>query len=441
MAGTRLTQPTASILEHFAGLAPEPEWAFTHLTQAQTSYATHGYHRYPAKFIPQLAARLIEDYSGLGDTVLDPFMGSGTTLVEAKRLGRPSIGVDINPVAHLVAEAKTRALEPTLLQGSIARVHDRVMSNLQPSLFSQRPLPRYSLDWHERLRYWFPDDVLQALSQIQCAFETLDDSVQPFFRCAFSNILKPVSWWLDRSVKPVRKLGKPIRDPVQVFFRHVRRMARGNREYWELLQKAGTLDTPARCYCADARALPVPDQSVDLIVTSPPYVTSYEYADLHQLSALWFQMTTDLREFRQGFIGRSNGIHEPVGNLHSPLAEAIVTKLSAVNPRKAREVALYFAEMYACFTEWRRVMRSGGYACIVIGNTHLSGVEVQNAQVFAEQLMTLGFVLERVILREIPSKILPRTRDKQTGKFTKTDDADYLAYPTEYIIVFRCWKE
>jgi hypothetical protein len=97
--------------------------------------------------------------------------------------------------------------------------------------------------------------------------------------------------------------------------------------------------------------------------------------------------------------------------------------------------------MYACFTEWRRVMRPDGYACIVIGNTHLSGVEVQNAQVFAEQLATLGFALERVILREIPSKILPRTRDKQTGKFAKTHDADYLAYPTEYIIVFRCWKE
>jgi hypothetical protein len=93
--------------------------------------------------------------------------------------------------------------------------------------------------------------------------------------------------------------------------------------------------------------------------------------------------------------------------------------------------------MYACFTEWRRVMRSGGYACIVIGNTCLNGVEVQNAQVFAEQLATLGFALTRVILREIPSKILPRTRDKQTGKFAKTHSADYLAYPTEYILVFH----
>jgi DNA modification methylase len=439
MAGTGLANSTTSILERFAGLAPEPEWAFAHLTQAQTSYATHGYHRYPAKFIPQLAARLIEGYSQPGNTVLDPFMGSGTTLVEAKRLGRPSVGVDINPVAHLVAEAKTRALEPSLLQGAIACVHDRVTSSLQPSLFSQQPLPTDCSDWHERLRYWFRDDVLQALSQIQCAFESLEEAVQPFFRCALSHTLKPVSWWHDRSVKPMRKLDKPIPDPVQVFFRHVRRMARGNREYWELLQKTGTRDTPAHCYCTDARALPLPDRSVDLIVTSPPYVTSYEYADLHQLSALWFQMTTDLREFRQGFIGRSNGIHEPVGNLHSPLAETIVSLLSEFSPRKAREVALYFAEMYTCFTEWRRVMRPGGYACIVIGNTHLSGIEVQNAQVFAEQLATLGFVLERVVLREIPSKILPRTRDKETGKFAKTQDADYLAYPTEYVLAFRHW--
>ena len=51
------------MLEQFTGLTTDPEWAFAHLTQAQTSYATHGYHRYPAKFIPQLAARLIEDYS------------------------------------------------------------------------------------------------------------------------------------------------------------------------------------------------------------------------------------------------------------------------------------------------------------------------------------------------------------------------------------------
>jgi DNA modification methylase len=437
MAGTRLTEPVAPTLERFEGLVPDSEWAFAHLTQAQTNYATHGYHRYPAKFIPQLVAKLIEAYSCPGDTVLDPFMGSGTALVEAKRLGRPSMGVDINPVAHLVAEAKVRALEPRMLDEAIAHVWERLMFQLQPSLFSWNAPLMGETCWHERLRYWFREDVLHTLYQIQQSFETLGDAVQPFFRCALSHTLKPVSWWHDRSVKPMRKLDKPIPDPLHVFFRHVKRMARGNRDYWAILTAAGTLDTPVSCYCADARDLPVPDGSVDLIVTSPPYVTSYEYADLHQLSALWFQMTTDLRAFRRDFIGRSNGVHEPLGDLHSPLAEQIVERLAVCNPRKAKEVALYFAEMYACFTHWRRVLRVGGHACIVIGNTHLNGIEVQNAQVFAEQLQTLGFVLERVILREIPTKILPRTRDKQTGKFAKSQDADYLAYPMEYILVLR----
>ncbi|MCS7227106.1 MAG: site-specific DNA-methyltransferase, partial [Gloeomargarita sp. SKYB31] len=100
------------MLTLFEGLVPDPSWAFLELTQKQTSYATHGYHRYPAKFIPQLAARLIQEYSVEGDLVIDPFMGSGTALVEAKLLKRSSVGVDINPVAHLVACAKTQAVEP-----------------------------------------------------------------------------------------------------------------------------------------------------------------------------------------------------------------------------------------------------------------------------------------------------------------------------------------
>ena len=89
MAGARLADSIASVLEQFTELTPDPEWAFAHLTQAQTSYTTHGYHRYPAKFIPQLAARLIEDYSRPGDTVLDPFMGSLTSAISSRREHTP----------------------------------------------------------------------------------------------------------------------------------------------------------------------------------------------------------------------------------------------------------------------------------------------------------------------------------------------------------------
>lgn len=435
MVGSRI----ATVLDAFNGLTPDPSWAFLDLTQKQTRYATHGYHRYPAKFIPQLAARLMREYSHEGDLVIDPFMGSGTTLVEAKLLRRLSVGVDINPVAHLVAHAKTQAIEPARLAHAQNRLTERLVASAQPNLFEppNTNLP-VNAEWHERLRYWFSESTLRQLARIQHAINELEnEDERVFFNCALSHTLKSVSYWHDRSVKPMRKLDKSIPDAFEVFLRHAKRMAQGNREFWNLLCERDALNIPALPYCTDARELPVADETAALVVTSPPYVTSYEYADLHQLSVLWFRWASDLRMFRERFIGRSNSVHGSSDEMNSPLAERITAQIMETNSRKAREVALYFAEMLACFREVRRVLRRGGYACIVIGNTHLCGVEVQNAQVFTEQLTALGFSIERVVLREIPSKILPRTRDKATGKFAKTHDADYVAYPTEYIVIAR----
>lgn len=422
--------------EAFQNLQPDPSWAFANLTQRETNYATHGYHRYPAKFIPQLAARLIQELSCEGEWVLDPFMGSGTALVEVRRLRRPSVGVDINPVAYWVAQAKVNAIEPERLKQAVAKVLESVPAQ-QPNLFSSEPGAAVE-EFHERLRYWFPLKSLIALRAIHEAIDRLPaDDLKVFFRCALSHCLKPLSYWHDRSVKPMRKLNRRIPDARRVFATHVKRMERGNREFWEILRANRALEVPALPYCTDARSLPVEDSTISLVVTSPPYVTSYEYADLHQLSALWFGATTDLRSFRKGFIGRSNGIEARPQQIGSPLAEWIVQQLGDRNPRKASECALYFAEMYQCFTEIQRVLKPRGAVAIVIGNTHINGVEIQNAQVFAEQMATLGFALERVILREIPSKILPRTRDSKTGKFARVDEADYVAYPTEYILILR----
>lgn len=80
-----------STLKYFRKLQFDDTWSFKGLTQKDTNYITHGYHRYPAKFIPQSAAKLIKELTTPGDLIVDTFMGSGTTLVEAKVLGRPSI--------------------------------------------------------------------------------------------------------------------------------------------------------------------------------------------------------------------------------------------------------------------------------------------------------------------------------------------------------------
>ena len=93
---------TQTITSKLNSVKIDSSWSFSDKTRKDTAYATHGYHRYPAKFIPQIVSRLAEKYTKEGDLIIDPFGGCGTTIVESKLMGRPSIAVDINPVAVLI---------------------------------------------------------------------------------------------------------------------------------------------------------------------------------------------------------------------------------------------------------------------------------------------------------------------------------------------------
>jgi DNA modification methylase len=204
-----------------------------------------------------------------------------------------------------------------------------------------------------------------------------------------------------------------------------------------MLSEKGYLKVPSKVICTDARTIPAKDNSVSLIVTSPPYVTSYEYADLHQLTALWLEYTKDLSDFRKRFIGTSYHNKKDL-ILNSTLAENIRKELIEKDKKTAEEVSTYFSEMNQVFIEMKRMLKKGGKTCIVIGNTSLKGVEILNAEVFVEQLQNLGLKIADIIKREIPSKNLPSVRDEKTGKFASiTDKNKVSAYPTEYILVME----
>ena len=100
----------------FSKIKIDSSWSFSDKTRKDTAYITHGYHRYPAKFIPQIVSRLAEKYTKEGDLIVDPFGGCGTTLVESKVMGRPSVGVDINPVAVLITKAKITPIDPKKIE-------------------------------------------------------------------------------------------------------------------------------------------------------------------------------------------------------------------------------------------------------------------------------------------------------------------------------------
>jgi len=428
----------------FQQLAEDSSWVFEDLTQKDTSYATHGFHKYPAKFIPQLARRCIEENTDSNDVVCDPFMGCGTTLIESLVSGRKAVGVDINPVAYLISKVKTTPINPEKLKIEM----DKVLSDLnryfasnnkQKNLSNLEILPK--IPTNERIDYWFPDKKLREdLGIILGKIESIKDKdIRDFCLCAFSNILKNASIWLMKSIKPTRDLNKKVDSPMNLFSRQIKKMIRGNETYWNVLPTnvKSNLKSYLKLKKADARNLPADDNSVSLIVTSPPYVTSYEYADLHQLTALWLEYTQSVSEFREGFIGSVHKKEFDHDGIKSKLAKQEIEALSNKSKNEAEAVKNYFLEMQQCFEEMYRVLRPEGRACIVIGNTELRKVPILNAEVFVEIMLNLGFRMHKVIKRRIPSKVLPQTRDSKTGRFTATGEADRLAYAYEYILIME----
>ncbi len=418
----------ASSLEDFRSVPISDDWAFSDAKRSDTTYITHGYHRYPAKFIPQLARRLIEELSRQGDTVLDPFCGCGTTLVESVVSGRHSYGYDINPISILISMTKVRRIDPSVLNDTYEQI--------QFDYWSVEPVPPNN----ERIDYWYKEEQKTDLSRLLGAIQKVEDvDARRFFLCGFSNILKNCSIWHQKSNKPTRDFKKRIPDVLRTFGRQIRMMLKGNATFYDLMRGEKLL---ASAECRDSRQLPLVNGSVDLVVTSPPYVTSYEYGDLHQLSMLWLEGLNDLKSFRQKFIGSALRRSESEScayeaHTRSSLAAEIGTKLEATNGKTASSVISYFQSMYEIWAELHRVLRVGGKVSVVIGNTSLKGVEISNAEVFVEQMRSLGFRLFDVIKREIPSKNLPSTRDKATGRFAKKSAADALAYPTEFVLVLE----
>lgn len=288
-----------NILSLFEKTDIDQSWAFADKTRKDTSYITHGYHRYPAKFIPQIVSRLVEKYTKKGDLVVDPFGGCGTTLVESKIMCRSSVGVDINPVAVLMTKAKKTPIEPNKIGYQFLKLKKTISS------FGKET--EIELPEHERIDYWFKPEEKRKLAFLFSEISKINDQdIRYFFYCGFSNILKNCSIWLQKSNKPTRDLKKEPTDPFIAFSRQIKTMLRGNADFFNLLQKRECIETPCDVYLTDARKIPTISNSVSLIVTSPPYVTSYEYADLHQLTALWFEYTKNLSDFRKRFIGTSH---------------------------------------------------------------------------------------------------------------------------------------
>lgn len=416
------------INNHFNTISLNDEWRFEN--SRSTKQYSHGYHRYPAKFIPDLVKKIIEERTQEDDVIADLFAGCGTTLLEAKLHGRKSVGVDINPVAELITRAKITAHNPTRLNN----VYVSILAKIETFNFKET----MELKKHPRIDYWFDEENKSKISFLfELILDVNNEKVRIFFLCALSNIFKNCSRWLQSSTKPQIDPNKIPQDPFKAFSKQVRSMLKTNEIFYSHLKQKGYNTTRCDIRLEDARNTSIKSNSIGAIITSPPYVTSYEYADIHQLTGYWFDFIDDLLGFRKRFIGTFYSRNEKLST-PSSIGDEIVEQLKNKDLRAAKEVANYVTDMDNVIVEMKRILKPGGHVCIVIGNTTFKDVRIASAEIITELLLENDFTIkeEDTIKRAIPHKLIPTIRDKRTGRFAKLDSKNSKrVYPDEYIII------
>ncbi len=369
---------------------------------ADTGCITHSLHAFPAKFPPQLPRAFIRELAAPGDVVLDPMAGSGTTLVEAYLAGCTTLGVDIDPLALLHCRVKTRPHPiDALRQTGDAIVSAAALLLRQPDALDQALAARFDAKSRDFLDYWFLRTTQRELMALLLAIEQhAPPAYLDFFHLAFSAIIITKSGGVSMArdlahTRPHRVEDKQPREALDPFARRVRKNL-------ESLAELPPPQAPVHVVRGDARALPLHEGRVDLIVTSPPYAANaIDYMRAHKFSLVWLgHAIQDLSTLRGEYVGGER-LSDAMYVRLPPGAQAMVDQIMAVDSKKGRVLHKYFSEMHHTLREMRRVLRPGGAAVVVVGTSTMRGIHVNTHTCLGEISQEVGFDLVDIAERKL----------------------------------------
>ena len=355
------------------------DWSFT---SANTGFATHKLHPYPAKFIPQIPNTLIKELSTEGETVADIFCGSGTALLEALSLKRHAIGIDANPIAVLISKAKTTPLSDddyAELETHAAACKRLLATTVRAEahMFWQEN-PFQSSAWRpprELCEPWFLAHVVEELAEVRAMVLAMRSAIaQQLCKAVFSAIIVRVSNQ-DSDTRYVRRK-KRIKpgDTVGLYLAQLRTTIVAVRNM------ASIIDTRVSCTVIGANILEGPETDpIHLVVTSPPYPNAYSYHLYHRTRLMWLGYDSD--QFKQIEIGSHRKYSSSGANRATP--------------------ETFASECEVMFYWLRKRLQSGRHACFVIGDSTIQGQRVDNSAIIARAGAVHGFCEEARIGRTI----------------------------------------
>jgi DNA modification methylase len=355
------------------------DWSFEN---EDSRYLTHGIHPYPAKFPPQIPARLISNLSKYGELVWDPFGGSGTSALEALLAGRRCISTDANPLSELIGKAKTTPLSNAQLRrlkswaSEIGRAKNQLRL-LEGETFSKRQLVIPNIP---NIDSWFKESAISELSLIRSSICDLeDDEMKVIASVALSRIVTRVSNQgsetryvrVDKNIKPgeVLKLFSSSLDEVLVKVKQLRPLL-GDRRAQFSTQNVAKMQG----HLLENGLLK--KNSIDLIVTSPPYPNATDYHLYNRFRLYWLGF--DPKELFKIEIG-SHLRHQKE---HTNFAD-------------------YLTEMTSCLKTFFEVLKPSKYAAIVVGDAIYKGKVFKTDDAICKVGISAGFEIIGKIPRNI----------------------------------------
>jgi len=364
---------------------------------------THGLHNYPAMFIPQVARRLIQNCSQVGDTICDIFCGSGTALVESRLLGRNAYGVELNPLAVLIAKVKTTAIEPK----SIQKAFFTLLSDINDYKPKKEDMPNFF-----NINFWFKDSVIYELARIKKRInDVTNKDIRNFFLAAFSETVRFASNTRNGEFKlfrmPEEKLKNYNPDVISIFKKRVENSIERMGEFYNDFDTK----TWARIIQGDStKEYAIGDESIDCIITSPPYgdsKTTVAYGQFSRLSLQWLDMVNDEQlQIDKQLIG---GIVDSQikNDLNSKSLTKAINLIANSDPKRAKEVLAFYIDLNKAMIQAYRILKKYKYFCVVIGNRTVKKVKLPTDFIVAELGEILGFHTADIIVRNIPNKRMP----------------------------------
>lgn len=392
----------------WADLESNHDWTFNGVS---TRELTHCYHDYPARMIPQVAGKLLDMFAAVDANLLfDPYCGTGTSLVEGLIRGLNVIGTDLNPLARLIAQAKTSTPDLDEIDRQMTKFNRFALRAKTRTLAESLVIPGIS-----RLEFWFKPTVISHLRQVKNFIDEIaDDGAQLFFQVAFSETVRESSNTRNDEFKLYRydaeRLKKFNPDVFGIMAEKLKRNRTGLQKFLAIMHNFQHPPS-ARIYDFDTvEGIPadkISPNSVDIVVTSPPYGDSHTtvaYGQYSRLSAAWLGLA-EPDKIDAKLMGSKIYKNPPV--LPCDSLNRAIGAIRRTDEKRALEVAAFYTDLYNSISNVAQVVKPGGYVCYVVGNRKVKGVMLPTDDAIRCFFEHCGFEYIDTFHRSIPNKRMP----------------------------------